>query len=66
MIAAIQIEGADAPCVVYWTGRIRLSVKCTTWCGDTHDASDGVIQIPDDAKVCKRCTEQLKTKKPKL
>lgn len=66
MIAAVQIEDAKAPCVIYWTGRVRLHVGVRTWCGEAYDASDGVIQIPDDAKVCTKCTSYIKTGKPNV
>jgi len=66
MQAAVVIEGQARPCVIYWTGRVRLSVKVTTWCGENADASDGVLQIPDDAEVCVKCTTFLKTGKPNV
>jgi hypothetical protein len=66
MIACVQVHGAKVPCVVYWTGRIGLSVKTRTWCGGKHDAGDGVIQIPDDAKICEKCESFIETGKPNV
>jgi hypothetical protein len=65
MLAAVQPDGRVFPCVIYWTGRVRLSVKVTSWCGGTFDASDGVIQIPDSASVCPDCQKWIKIGKPK-
>lgn len=66
MKAVVQIKGKADPCVIYWTGRVRLHVGVTTWCGEKFDASDGVLQIPDGAKVCSDCDEQIKIGAPKL
>ena len=54
--------------VVYWTGRVGLSVRVKTYCGQTLDAAKGVIQMPDrivteenpqllgtKLKVCQTC-----------
>ncbi len=66
MKAAVQIEDQPLPCVVYWVGRKGLSVRIISWCGNRADASDGTIQIPDDAKVCTTCETQIKIGKPKV
>lgn len=66
MIAVVLNENGEDPCVVYWTGRKGLSVKVRAWCGGTFDASDGVIQLPDSAKVCEGCTHAIKSGKPNL
>ena len=65
MIAVVKTEN-EFPCVAYWTGRKGLSVKVHTWCGETADASDGVLQVPDDAKICTECKLYIKTGKPNL
>lgn len=65
MQAAIQTDD-EFPCVVYWTGRKGLSVKIITWCGEHADASDGVIQIPDDADVCSSCKIYIESKRPNV
>lgn len=66
MLAAVQIDPNNPPCVIYWTGRVRLTVKVKTWCGQDADASEGVLQIPDDAKVCTTCTHYIETGKPNV
>lgn len=64
MIAVIKGAQPD-PCIVYWTGRSGFSVKIHTWCGGKINAGDsGVLQVPDDAKVCPKCTEAVQAKKP--
>lgn len=52
--------------MIYWTGRVRLHAGVVTWCGEKADASDGVIQIPDDAAVCTKCSDFIKTGKPNV
>ena len=51
MLAAIERSADENKperlCVVRWTGRVRLHVEVLTVCGDTEDASDGVVQVPD-------------------
>lgn len=66
MIAVVPIENEVRPCVIYWTGRVRLSVKVRTWCGREADASDGVIQVPATAHVCTKCEEFIETGKPNV
>lgn len=60
MIAVIRrTVQPNEPCVVYWTGRVRLHVEIRTWCGEKLEADDaadgGVLQVPDDTKICKAC-----------
>lgn len=51
MLAAVE-RSADKTkperlCVVRWTGRVRLHVEVLTLCGESIDAADGVVQVPD-------------------
>ncbi len=57
MKAVISIEPGKPPCLIYWTGRVRLHVEVLTYCGEQLEADDGVLQIPDDVKVCDACDE---------
>ena len=45
MIAAVEFT--DKICIVRWVGRVRLSARIVTYCGEEADASDGTIQVPD-------------------
>jgi hypothetical protein len=51
MLAAVERTAdkikPERLCVVRWTGRVRLHVEVLTVCGDTIDAADGVVQVPD-------------------
>lgn len=58
MIAVIQVAGED-PHVIMWTGRVRLHVEVKTYCGKAFEADDGVLQVPDNWKVCERCGEKV-------
>ena len=64
MIAAVDANKITGPCIVYWTGRVRLSVKVHTWCGAVADAGDGVLQVPDNARVCVDCTAAVERGEP--
>lgn len=66
MQAVVQINNPARPCVVYSTARVRLHVEIVTWCGEKVDASDGVLQVPDDAHVCTKCEGFIKTGIPNL
>jgi hypothetical protein len=55
MIACVKLTETDPPCIVYWTGRKGLSVHVKTWCHKTANASDGVMQLTDNAIVCEGC-----------
>lgn len=51
MLAAVE-RSADKNkperlCVVRWTGRVRLHVEVLTVCGESIDAADGVVQVPE-------------------
>jgi hypothetical protein len=60
MKAVIVVPGSKLPCVVYWTGRKGLSAVSTTWCKKQGNAADGVIQVPDETKVCEACELAIK------
>ncbi len=51
MLAAVERSAdknkPDRLCVVRWTGRVRLHVEVLTICGDSIDAADGVVQVPE-------------------
>lgn len=47
------------PCVVYFTSRVRLSVRVLTYCGQTRDASEGVLQLPEEVPVCVECQRAI-------
>lgn len=50
------IPNRDAPpCIVYWTGRVKLHVGVVTYCKKSRDASDGVLQVPADTPCCTAC-----------
>lgn len=61
MIAAIRLKGRDPskPCVIRWTGRVRLHVSVKTWCDEQLGADDsadaGVLQLPDGVETCEGC-----------
>jgi hypothetical protein len=61
MMAAVDM-GTSLPCVVRWTGRTGLiKVITRTFCGNEIDASEGVMQIHDDAKICAVCKSIMET-----
>jgi len=64
MIAAVEAHRPTGPCIVYWTGRVGLSVKATTYCGNTVSAADGVLQLPDIARVCIDCSAAVQRGEP--
>lgn len=33
--------------IIKWTGRVRLHAGAVAYCTKTHDAADGVIQVPN-------------------
>ncbi len=45
MIAAFE-DGKELH-VIKWTGRVRLHAGSLAYCSKQHDASDGVLQVPD-------------------
>lgn len=45
MIAAFE-DGTHLH-VIKWTGRVRLHAGAVAYCNKTHDAADGVIQVPE-------------------
>lgn len=68
MIATIEAQ--DQMHIVKWTGRVRLHVGVTAYCGLRADGADGVLQVPDTVftqglvyqmedgrkvKACSRC-----------
>lgn len=59
MKAVIPNEGSEPPCVVYWTGRIKVHVGVVTWCDKDRDANKGVLQVPDEVKTCTACNERI-------
>lgn len=48
-------DGTKPPCIIYFTGRVRFHVEVLTYCKESHDASDGVLQVPDDVPCCAAC-----------
>ncbi len=60
MVAAIPGQ-EQHPCVIQWTGRRGLKVVALTYCGDTVNAAEGVLQIPGNRSFCSRCTAALET-----
>jgi len=64
MIAAVDANKATGPCIIYWTGRQGLSVKARTYCGESVSAADGVLQLPDNARVCVDCAAAAKRGEP--
>lgn len=59
MKAVITNPDGKPPCVVYWTGQVRLHVGVVTYCDEDRNAKDGVLQVPDDAPSCTGCTEAI-------
>jgi hypothetical protein len=57
MVAAIP--NGHSTCVIKWTGRKGLKVVALTYCGDTVNAADGVLQLPNTAEFCSNCAEVL-------
>lgn len=57
---AVFPNGKNPPCLIYWTGRVRLHVGILTWCGESQDASDGVLQVADDTECCTKCEEAVR------
>jgi hypothetical protein len=55
------------PCVIYWTGQVRLHVGVVTWCRRECNAKDGVLQVPDDVPCCTNCEDAIRERRyPKL
>lgn len=60
-------------CVVYSTGREGLKAISRSYCGEAHNAAEGVTQVPDalltglvvldekgkPVKMCPRCKERI-------
>ena len=59
MIAVIQQPG-QLPHVTRWTGRRGLKVSAITYCNIEFPAGEGVLQLPDDAKICVACEKGIK------
>jgi hypothetical protein len=59
MKAIVPSELGLTPHVVYWTGRVKFHVGVVTYCDEDLDASDGVLQVPDDVETCKRCNDAI-------
>jgi hypothetical protein len=55
MKAVISNAGDKPPCIIYWTGRIKFHVGVVTYCKASRDATDGVLQVPDDVPCCSAC-----------
>jgi hypothetical protein len=55
MIAVIQTDPDQPPHIIKWTGRKNFHVEVLTYCEERFDASDGVLQVPDNALVCFKC-----------
>lgn len=45
-------------CIIKTTARKGLKVVCTTYCGKTLNAADGVDQIVLNKDICKTCRER--------
>jgi hypothetical protein len=50
-------EPGGKPCLIYWTGQVRLHVGVLTYCNQERKASEGVLQVPDDVECCVSCEE---------
>lgn len=60
MLAAIQRAPRTWPCVIRWTGRVRLHVEVRTYCdAEPIDAADGVLQLPDNTIICEACRKAI-------
>lgn len=59
MIAVIQVDETQPPHVVKWTGRKGLHIEIVTYCEKRLNASDGVLQVKDDALVCFDCKMKI-------
>lgn len=59
MIAAVANQSGP-PCIIKYVGSNFLSVKAITYCAASHDASNGVLQLPDDSDFCERCKFSVK------
>ena len=60
MIAAFEVVAGVAPCVVRRIARSGLKIVAQSYCGQHANAADGVLQLPDTAKVCGACSAELK------
>ncbi len=62
MKVVFQTNKTLPPCVVKFTGRVRLHVEAIAWCSNATDASElGVItQVPDHVKCCAACEDAIK------
>lgn len=52
------------PCPIRWVGRKGLGVKAQTYCGREAGVTDGVLQLPDTAKICEGCKAKIAEAKP--
>lgn len=59
MLAVVQGQAGDAPCVAYFTRQVRLHIGILTWCKREVDASNGVYQVPDTFRVCEACKASI-------
>lgn len=65
MIAAIpHVHPTMPPCPIRWVGRKGLGVKAQTYCGREAGVTDGVLQLPDTAKICEGCKAKIAEAKP--
>lgn len=64
MKAVIAKPDGSKPCIAYWTGRAGfVKVGVLSYCEKNYDASDGVLQVPEDAPCCSECEEAVKAKR---
>jgi len=40
-------ESKNALHIIKWTGRVRFHAESQGYCGESVDASNGVLQVPD-------------------
>ncbi len=60
MIAAVSSPNPIMPpCPIRWVGRKGLSVQAVTYCNQTRSVADGVVQIPEEAKICENCKKAI-------
>lgn len=55
MKAVIPNAEGRPPCLVYWTGQVRLHVGVVTYCDEDRRTNDGVLQVPDATPCCTKC-----------
>lgn len=53
-------NNAQLPCVVREIKRAGMTrIDAVTWCGNQHEAANGLLQMPSNIPCCPRCTNQI-------